>query len=306
MESDSIVSVSSVGPCGIDVMALRPHTLVTELLVRTVGAYISSHEDELKASDGLFLGGWYDPMSDEFSEATGLVFSMCQSMGIPVTVLCSDMSWASGYSGYAAMLGVRRDLVWFGCSWDWAWGVAEKSDRLHALCDLSEAGFPVWVRLVQSEAFDKIMYKALQSDLLSLCKCGVHVCVEVSDPVVFNAELWHHLLDGVSLALSVEAGALPVYFDSVGGASMDAVVLGDSPSCSVVYADGLAHLSSRFAGVDKSRVVAGDLDAMVTDAAEVAQTVAHDHYVAMEKQMSRRERRAAQRQLAKDRQKASK
>lgn len=306
MESGSIVSVSSVGPCGIDVMALHPHTLVPELLVRTVGAYISSHEDELKASDGLFLGGWYDPMSDVFSEATGLIFSMCQSMGIPVTILCSDMSWASGYSGYAAMLGVRRDLVWFGCSWDWAWSVDEKSDRLHALCDLSEAGFPVWVRLIQSEAFDESMYKVLQSDLQSLCKCGVHVCVEVSDPVVFNAELWHRLLDGVSLALSVEAAALSVYFDSVGGASMDAVVLGDSPSCSVVYVDGLAYLSSRFAGVDKSRVVAGDLDAMVTDAAEAAQTVARDHYVAMEKQMNRRERRAAQRQLAKDRQKASK
>lgn len=290
----------AIGPGETTVRGLYPHDMDSSALVHEVGLYIGAYEGEIKARGGLFFGDWYDPMDDGHAGATGGIFSMCQAMGIPCTFLCDDMSWASGYAGYAAMLGVRKELVWFGTTWKWDASEGIRSEKLEGLQSLQKAGFKTWVSIRVSEAFSVDMHGMFKSHLAKLLSmgCAVFYTVDV-DAAVFNASLWGDILINVSEVLEDRKGLGFVCFNPAAYSALQADGDFSMPSFVQQGHDVISH----FAAVDMSRVEAGDIDAMVEGAASYVRDLAQERFEKETAGLSRRARRAAQRQLKKDRSK---
>lgn len=104
---------------------------------------------DITRSGGLFFGGGWDPFdasNPEVPEFSSTVFSACQALGVPAIFLTRHFGWAAEYPAYAAMLGVRRNIVAFGGSFNFTDQSiqSEYKSRISALKSLRAAGFVTW------------------------------------------------------------------------------------------------------------------------------------------------------------------
>lgn len=296
MDSEVFIK-GTVGPCGMGVWYAPEGVLCTADGVRAAGVFLGHHELELKDSGGIYLGISYDAMSDAYAEGTGVVFSMCQGLGIPCTMVCDDMSWGDGYAGYAAMLGVRKSLGLFLLRVNSLGDVTSASAS--GLCALRDAGFRVGIHSVV-DAWDAEVYASWARVLVSYF--GFDVPVWVSAPEldavrgdVLICDLAREVSSlGRECLLRVPAllrGCISPFKSVVDGLVVEAV----SEGSAVFFWDRDSM----------TRVEAGDIDAVVSEASRAVSVSSQDRFRDMESRLSRRERRAARRQLARDRKKVN-
>lgn len=298
---EGIFVFGDVGLCGVDAWYLPVSALSQADYVRSAGLFLGSNEMELKAAGGIYLGAGYNAMSDAYAEGTGEIFSMCQALGIPCTIYCDEMSWGVGYAGYAAMLGVRKSLVRFVLN------VAEWSDvtllGLEGLVALRDAGFTVGI------GFDILSWSKSVCDVVPQKVCewlqyGVPVYLREHGNLDVALDLKDQFMDTLAGCISCYAQKYEIFVGAplMGAVSHAADQLGDF-SVTVLSASGGAYL---WAGVEMSRVEAGDIDSMVQEASAAVSELAVAADRDQKNGLSRRERREAQRQLAKDRKRAQK
>lgn len=109
------------------------------------GAELRDRADEIAQYGHLYFSAFEDPMSDTCCSLYGEAFIACQSVGIPVIFYTNEMEWADGYGLYARFLGIRKDLVSFGCPMgaDLTLG-SSYADRLKGLKSLKFYKFHTW------------------------------------------------------------------------------------------------------------------------------------------------------------------
>lgn len=117
------------------------------------GAELRDRADEIAQYGSLYLSAFEDPMSEACSALYGEVFMACQGLGIPVVFSTDEMLWADGYGLYARFLGVRKDLVSFGCMMGSALAAGSSYDeRFKGLQSLHYYQFHTWSRYLLSDA----------------------------------------------------------------------------------------------------------------------------------------------------------
>lgn len=287
----------TVGPCGMRIWYAPECMLQSVEGVRAAGVFIGQHEAELKAAGGVFLGIGYDAMSDGCADGSGEVFSMCQGLGVPCTLVCEDMSWGDGYAGYAAMLGVRKSLVCFVLRV--SSGGMITSESAAGLRALGAAGFHVDIY------YDVVSWSAAVSEVLPL---DLGVCFGFGVPVWLSVSrlgdvTCEALSASVQQQLESQSHAcrlfVPMFLKSY-FSSFSADVKGCIIEC--ISEDSAASFWDCDA---MTRVEAGDIDAVVSEASRAVSVSSQDRFRDMESRLSRRERRAARRQLARDRKKVN-
>lgn len=223
------------------------------------GRQVVDLRDDLLSSGGIFFGHGYDPMDSLHAELTGALFSTAQVMGIPSTFLCEDMDWAQDYAGYAAMLGIRRELACFGAHIYGHSGIATRgqvSQRVDGLRALCNATFKVFASFT---LVDELFLSASLEDITSLADSITLLVLDL----------------GPGFEGSVEPQVLSHYLDSVCGIlSGRGVGLLLSPAFTRKLSDlspwgswviSWNALPSLFFSCDTSVVVAGDIDSVVED-----------------------------------------
>lgn len=116
------------------------------------GAELRDRADEIAQYGSLYLSAFEDPMSEACSALYGEVFMACQGLGIPVVFNTDEMLWADGYGLYARFLGVRKDLVSFGCTMGSALTAGSSYDeRFKGLQSLRYYQFHTWSRYLLSD-----------------------------------------------------------------------------------------------------------------------------------------------------------
>ena len=253
------------------------------------GRDISELRESIVADGGLFFGRLYDPMDDSFAELTGALFSTCQVVGVPCVFLCEDMDWAQDYAGYAAMLGIRRDLVCFGASIYGKDGCVTRSQveqRINGLISLHNAHFKTWAE------FSLLNGASLAFSVEDIRRLAGSVDFIVADiPTELFMSLTREDLDSfVSSVVEVLETTetkllLPQALESyVSAGGVEGTVF-NHPSV-VLGSDD--YLRGLFVGSDTSVVIAGDINAVVEDVcrevseenmrqpAEQLERVAHD------------------------------
>lgn len=116
------------------------------------GAELRDRADEIAQYGSLYLSAFEDPMSDACSTLYGEVFMACQGLGIPVVFSTNEMLWADGYGLYARFLGIRKDLVSFGCAMGSALTAGSSYDeRFKGLQSLRYYQFHTWSRYLLSD-----------------------------------------------------------------------------------------------------------------------------------------------------------
>lgn len=118
------------------------------------GAELRDRADEIAQYGHLYFSAFEDPMSDTCCSLYGEAFMACQSVGIPVIFYTNEMEWADGYGLYARFLGIRKDLVSFGCSMgvDLPLG-SSYAERLKGLKSLKYYQFHTWCKYHISTGF---------------------------------------------------------------------------------------------------------------------------------------------------------
>lgn len=118
------------------------------------GAELRDRADEIAQYGHLYFSAFEDPMSDTCCTLYGEAFMACQSVGIPVIFYTNEMEWADGYGLYARFLGIRKDLVSFGCSMgvDFPLG-SSYAARLKGLKSLKYYQFHTWCKYHISTGF---------------------------------------------------------------------------------------------------------------------------------------------------------
>ena len=116
------------------------------------GAELRDRADEIAQYGSLYLSAFEDPMSEACSTLYGEVFMACQGLGIPVVFSTDEMLWADGYGLYARFLGIRKDLVSFGCTMGSALTAGSSYDeRFKGLQSLRYYQFLTWSRYLLSD-----------------------------------------------------------------------------------------------------------------------------------------------------------
>lgn len=234
--------------------------------VGLAGRDISEHRDSIVADGGLFFGRMYDPMSDSFAELTGALFSTCQVMGVPCVFLSEDMDWAQDYAGYAAMLGIRRDLVCFGATIYGGDGCVTRSQveqRINGLISLHNARFKTWVE------FSLLNGASLAFSLEDIRRLAGSVDFIVADiPADLFMSLSREDVESfigsvVELLEATETRLLLLQplVSYITASGIDGTIF-NHPS---VVLDSDLYLRGLFSGSDVSVVVAGDINAVVED-----------------------------------------
>lgn len=230
------------------------------------GKDISEHRESIVADGGLFFGRLYDPMDDSFAELTGALFSTCQVVGVPCVFLCEDMDWAQDYAGYAAMLGIRRDLVCFGASIYGKDGCVTRSQveqRINGLISLHNAHFKTWAE------FSLLNGASLAFSVEDIRRLAGSADFIVADiPTELFMSLAREDLDSfVSSVVEVLEATetkllLPQALESYVSAGGVESTIFNHPSV-VLGSDD--YLRGLFASSDTSVVIAGDINAVVED-----------------------------------------
>lgn len=116
------------------------------------GVELRDRADEIAQYGSLYLSAFEDPMSEACSTLYGEVFMACQGLGIPVVFSTDEMLWADGYGLYARFLGVRKDLVSFGCTMGSALTTGSSyAERFKGLQSLRYYQFHTWSRYLLSD-----------------------------------------------------------------------------------------------------------------------------------------------------------
>ena len=116
------------------------------------GAELRDRADEIAQYGSLYLSAFENPMSETCSALYGEVFMACQGLGIPVVFSTDEMLWANGYGLYARFLGVRKDLVSFGCMMGSALTTGSSyAERFKGLQSLHYYQFHTWSRYLLSD-----------------------------------------------------------------------------------------------------------------------------------------------------------
>lgn len=146
------------------------------------GAELRDRADEIAQYGSLYLSAFEDPMSEACSTLYGEVFMACQGLGIPVVFSTDEMLWADGYGLYARFLGVRKDLVSFGCPMgaDLTLG-SSYADRLKGLKSLKYYQFHTWCSYHISMGFLEDLN--LLGELAEVCST---IYLSMTEPVLVH------------------------------------------------------------------------------------------------------------------------
>ena len=144
------------------------------------GAELRDRMDAIFQHGCLYFSAFEDPMSDSCCSVYGEAFMACQGLGIPVVFYTNEMEWADGYGLYARFLGIRKDLVSFGCSMGSTLPLGSSyAERLKGLRSLQYYQFHTWCKFHLSLSF---------SDDLQLLKEICDVCstiyFSIGEPVL--------------------------------------------------------------------------------------------------------------------------
>ena len=249
-----------IGGCPVWASSASSSNVSSEEHAFNFGLELSDSVGTLKSAGGVYFGVGYDPMSEDDAELTGMLFSICQCMGVPAVFRCVNMSWAEDYAGFAAMLGIRRELACFGS--DFLHGDCTASlfqQRRNGIAALHKSGFKTWVRF---DCSSELKFMQMREHLLSFK--GIVDCIEFTAPVSVVEDLGSCVVASFLRELSDVAvlWGIPVILSDSARAVLT-MCIADGEDFEVSRFSRYENHSFLFEGVDMTVVEAGDITSMV-------------------------------------------